>query len=177
MLRGDGLTRSAVVLASVALAAGACSSDDAATEATSATPVVAAPVTVPASRQTAFCAGMIDLQLDLQDDPDLGTDQILERYRELLPEAPTEIGGVLSAVIEQLAVGSTASSVASTTIALVSITAAAGGTVPEASVLGYLPEEDPALRLNDYVQFACRSTGNNPGPAPTQPNLAVDTTA
>ena len=35
---------------------------------------------------------------------------------------------------------------------------------------GYTPADDPAIRLNEYVDFACRDNINNPGPPPTQPS-------
>lgn len=166
-------------MAVTALLAAACSSGDEASTATTSAPVVAAPVTIPASRQTPFCAGMIELTADVQRDPELSIDQIVDRYRQLLPDAPAEIAPVLSAVIDQLLARAPSSTTATTAsdATVANPTAAPGQTLPEAEVLGYLPEQDPALQLNDYVQFACRATGNNPGPAPTQPNLAVDTTA
>lgn len=35
---------------------------------------------------------------------------------------------------------------------------------------GYLPDDDPAIRLNEYVDFTCRDNINNPGPPATQPS-------
>ncbi len=34
---------------------------------------------------------------------------------------------------------------------------------------GYLPDDDPAGRVNAWIQANCQGTQNNPGPAPTQP--------
>ena len=34
---------------------------------------------------------------------------------------------------------------------------------------GWGPEDDPALRVNAYVDFECRGVQNNPGPPATQP--------
>ncbi len=34
---------------------------------------------------------------------------------------------------------------------------------------GYLPDETPAQRVNDYIDASCRNTLNNPGPPATQP--------
>ncbi len=43
---------------------------------------------------------------------------------------------------------------------------------------GYAPEDDPAERLNAYVNFVCRDSRNNPGPPATQPlaDVVVGTT-
>ena len=35
---------------------------------------------------------------------------------------------------------------------------------------GYVPDDDPTVRLNEYVDFACRDNINNPGPPATQPS-------
>jgi hypothetical protein len=35
---------------------------------------------------------------------------------------------------------------------------------------GYRPDDDPAVRLAEFVDFACRDIINNPGPPPTQPS-------
>ena len=40
---------------------------------------------------------------------------------------------------------------------------------------GWLPDDDPAVRVNEYVEFACRDTINNPGPPATVPDAAPPT--
>jgi hypothetical protein len=40
---------------------------------------------------------------------------------------------------------------------------------------GWVPDDDPAVRVNEYVDFACRDTINNPGPPATVPDAAPPT--
>jgi hypothetical protein len=42
---------------------------------------------------------------------------------------------------------------------------------------GWVPDDDPAVRVNEYVEFSCRDTINNPGPPATPPDAAPPTTA
>ncbi|MAT06020.1 MAG: hypothetical protein CL424_13360, partial [Acidimicrobiaceae bacterium] len=42
---------------------------------------------------------------------------------------------------------------------------------------GWLPDEEPAARVNAYIDFACRGTTNNPGPPATEPGAIVATTS
>lgn len=43
------------------------------------------------------------------------------------------------------------------------------GTQEEAEYQGWTPDDDPALRVNAYVDFVCRDNVNNPGPPATEP--------
>ena len=61
-------------------------------------------------------------------------------------------------------------------------TDADGSPIPQDTTFsdeGYAPEEDPAERLNAYVNFVCRDSQNNPGPPATQPldDIAVTSTS
>ncbi|MEZ5297784.1 MAG: hypothetical protein R2697_16345 [Ilumatobacteraceae bacterium] len=51
---------------------------------------------------------------------------------------------------------------------------AVGGTARRGG--GLAPDDDPAARVNAYIDFACRGTANNPGPPATQPGAVVTTT-
>lgn len=41
---------------------------------------------------------------------------------------------------------------------------------------GYSPSDEPATRINAYVEFACDRSDNNPGPPPTEPETPAPTT-
>lgn len=157
--------------------------------------VVAVPeVTQPASRQTPFCQRMLALDEELPDDPAIDTrDEILEAYREALPDVPADIAVEFRAVLESLESGVAATVPATMDDANGPIeptpTLPLGATVPpvptgpttmpsEEQLVaeeGRLPDEEPAARVNAYIDFECRGTTNNPGPPPTQPGVVVPT--
>ena len=84
---------------------------------------------------------------------------------------PPEIEAEFLTVLARLQSGAPATT--ATTATTLPATTVADPNVTEPTTLfadeGYDPDEDPALRVNEYVQFACRDAINNPGPAATQP--------
>jgi hypothetical protein len=176
--------------------------DDDPPDTTSVVAVEVPEVTAPPERQTPFCQAMLDLDAALPDDPAVDTrDQVLAAYQDALPVVPTEIEGEFRAVIDALESGTRASgpgdesadpsddpSGAARTIAP-AVTAAPDPTDEPGVTLatvdtsppsdeqlfaeeGWLPDDDPAVRVNEYVEFACRDTINNPGPPATVPDAA-----
>ena len=160
--------------------------------------VVVPEVTEPAIRLTPFCQQMIALDESLPDDPAIDTrDQVLEAYQAALPDVPPEIEVEFRAVIVALETGTRATvpgEEVETTLAPDQIeptdTVPLDATVPPspsgsttlpseeqlAAEEGWLPDDDPAARVNAYIDFACRGTANNPGPPATQPGAVVTTT-
>lgn len=151
--------------------------DDAADDATLAQPEIT--VTVPPERQTPFCAAMSELSQRLADagDEDV-TEIIIDAYSAMVDEVPAEIEADFLAVLAELQAGTdTTSGEATTTDPTVATLAPGTGTTAPFWEEGYLPDDDPALRLNEYVLFSCRDSQNNPGPPATEPSLPpVETT-
>ncbi|TDT16484.1 hypothetical protein BDK89_2075 [Ilumatobacter fluminis] len=162
-------------------------------------PAIAVPaVTEPAIRLTPFCQQMIALDEALPADPSVDTsEQVLEAYRAALPDVPAEIDAEFRAVIAALETG-TVATVPGATIDTISPDDLGGpaetlppdATVPPAppsgsttlpsdeqlvAEEGWLPDEEPAARVNAYIDFACRGTANNPGPPATEPGAVVPT--
>lgn len=128
-------------------------------------------VTIPAERLTPFCQGMIDLTDRLLNDPPADPEaEIITVYESLVAVVPPEIENEFLTVLARLQSGEPGATASVTTAASTTI---ADPNVTEPTTLfadeGYDPDEDPALRVNEYVQFACRDAVNNPGPAATQP--------
>jgi hypothetical protein len=153
-----------------------CSSDDAATpDSTLADDRPRLTVAVPPERLTPFCQGIAELDARLAELP-AGADTaevIIDAYSSIVDEVPAEIRDDFLTVLAALQEGTTeAAAGTSTTSTSVSstITPAAPGTTLEDFEEGYTPDDSPALRLNAYVQFACRDGQNNPGPPDTQPS-------
>ena len=162
--------------------------------------VEAPDVTEPASRASPFCQRMLDLDAELPDDPAIDTrEQVLAAYTAALPDVPPEIDAEFRVVLAALEAGPDATSSNTTTNTDVSVLdappttpvgSATSGRTPEAGIgssttlpsaealypeEGWLPDDDPAARVNAYIDFACRGTTNNPGPPPTEPGTpAVD---
>lgn len=180
----------------IAAAGAGCTPERGETDARSGTVVstLAVPeVTPPPERRTPFCQIMLDLDDSLPADPTIEvTDEVLVAYREALPVAPPVIADELEAVIVGLETG-TEPTPAATVPTSQPTPATSVPTTPETFVPpggadapgatlepptpeeafdeeGYLPDDDPAIRLNEYVDFACRDSVNNPGPPPTQPS-------
>lgn len=129
-------------------------------------------VTIPPQRLTPFCQGMIDLTDRLVNDPpDDPAAEIISVYESLVEVVPPEIEQEFLTVLARLQSGEPA------TTATLPATTVSDPDVTEPTTLfadeGYDPDEDPALRVNEYVQFACRDSINNPGPAATQPGQTV----
>ena len=180
-----------VVASAVAMAA--CTNVDGPDAAVSTTePVAQVPeVTVPPTRLTPFCQAMIDLDEALPIDQTVDTRrQVLEAYRAALPVVPAEIEEQFRAVIADLDDGVTVSlpspgeltpGTTGPPITLPLTTDAAGPTtLPTEEELapeeGFTPDDDPAAQVNAYIDFACRGTVNNPGPAATVPGGPPPTT-
>lgn len=154
--------------------AGGCSSDDdppdgSAVERTE----PARTVPVPPERQTPFCEAINELNVRVEE-ADPGTDtreMIIDTYASIVDEVPAEIRDDFLAVLAQLQAGPTS------TVATPATTASPDSTGPPSTVTttiedfeeGYTPDDNPALRLNAYIQFACTDSQNNPGPPETQP--------
>lgn len=138
----------------------------------------AATVTIPPARRSPFCQAMIELDERLLDTPpDEVEAEIIAAYEQIEDEVPDEIRDDFTAVLadlrgEQPSTTSAAPTSAPTTVADAPVTVDAGSGVPPGDPFfdeGYDPDDDPALRLNAYVDFECRDVANNPGPPPTQP--------
>lgn len=179
----SGTLRIPVMAALVACALGAAGCDSGEREAGSADAAgsTVAPeisVTIPPQRLTPFCQGMIDLTDRLvEDPPDDPVAEIISVYESLVDVVPPEIEPEFLAVLARLQSGEPATTTVAATTAAPPSTTAVDPSVTEATTLfadeGYDPDEDPALRVNEYVQFACRDAVNNPGPAATQPRQTV----
>lgn len=131
----------------------------------------AATVTVPPARSTPFCQAMIDLGDRLENDPpDDPVAVIIETYAGIQDEVPAAIREDFDAVLAELrdedVSPSATSDAAAATTSAVSTASTISATFFEE---GYDPDDDPALRLNAFVDFECRDVANNPGPPATQP--------
>ncbi len=165
LVKGRGSLRcgiSGVVM--VAFVIGGCSgSDDDATNTT----VELIPADVPAgAAQTPFCSGMSAISLRVNTDPpsDLGGYLITE-YEALLPVVPPAIASEFQVVLDDLRGGSTLGTGAGSDTLSTVTSDPSDGFAEE----GYLPDEEPALRLNAYLADNCFGTQSNPGPPPTEP--------
>jgi hypothetical protein len=142
---------------------------DSAPDATDSAVAARVSATGPLDQQTPFCRVMTS---DIEGD-------IAAAYRAILPDAPAEIASDLQAVIDRLESGRPVTQTGPTVATAVDDTttlASGGSTLPEAEVVGRVPDDDPAGRLYDYVEFTCRGVANNPGAPPTQPEIVVEST-
>jgi hypothetical protein len=136
-------------------------------------------VTIPPERLTPFCQAMIDLADRLQTDPpDDVTGLIIATYERIAADVPIPIADDFTAVLAALQAGATVTTPSTGTAAPVTTPVSpdvtGGGSTPGGSVddffdEGYSPGDDPATRLNTFVDFTCRDSINNPGPPATQP--------
>ncbi|MEO6652374.1 MAG: hypothetical protein ABIP17_06940 [Ilumatobacteraceae bacterium] len=137
-------------------------------------------VTVPPTRGTPFCVAMIDLSDTILGDREVDAKAlIIETYRSIASEAPSEIAGDFAAVLTELETGVTAPTLPPVTQPTQgrppqntvpgTTTGAATATVADGSSEFFFGGSTPAERVNDYVAFACRDSENNPGPPATQP--------
>jgi hypothetical protein len=175
--------------------------EDETPDTTSAVAAAVPEVTAPPERGTPFCQAMLDLDAALPDDPAIDTrDQVLTAYQDALPLVPPEIDIEFRAVIEALESGTRATVPGDEPASdepvegTISPPATAEpepaddpastpapedtAPLPDDQLFaeeGWLPDDDPAVRVNEYVDFACRDTINNPGPAATAPDAAPPT--
>jgi hypothetical protein len=148
-------------------------------------------VTIPPARLTPFCQAMIDLNDRLENDPPDDVEaEIIETYEDIADEVPDAIRDDFDAVLADLhgegAAPETSDTFPDDTNTPTTTiptgppeTDAAGATLPAGDPFfdeGYDPDDDPASRLNAYVDFECRSVANNPGPPATQPLSEPGTT-
>lgn len=128
---------------------------------------------------------MIDLGDRLeQDPPDDIEAEIIETYEEIADEVPAAIREDFDAVLAELRGEASPTATAADTPTTTRTPAppqtdASGASLPPGDAFfdeGYDPDDDPALRLNAYVDFECRDVANNPGPPATQPLADPETT-
>lgn len=132
-------------------------------------------VAIPPERLTPFCQAMNDLSDRLETDPPSDVSGlIIETYTEIADQVPAEISNEFAAVLAELQ-GDPLPVPPVDTVETSTPTDVAG---PDDSLAleddefpdeGWLPGDDPAERLNAYVEFTCRDSLNNPGPPATQP--------
>lgn len=137
-------------------------------------------VTVPEARLTPFCITMIELSDELRTGSVANAGQlIIETYRAVRDDVPPEIADDFDVVLRALEAGAPpptdppAETVPVDTI-VITVASSVAGSAPATAVVGdvdegFDPDSSPADRINSFVAFECRGTGNNPGPPPTQP--------
>ena len=160
----------------LALFAGACSSDD--DTQSGSTLVESGPVrtvAVPAERLTPFCQSITDLdeRLNAAAADDDTSQMIIEAYSSMVDVVPEEIRADFMSVLAALqadpsGVDATFPTTPDTAVTTPAPSVSTGSTFPGVDE-GYLPDDDASSRLNAYIQFACRDSQNNPGPADTEP--------
>ena len=162
----------------IALFAGACSSDD--DTQSGSTLVESGPlrtVAVPAERLSPFCQSISDLDEQLNAAPaDADTSQmIIEAYSSMVDVVPEEIRADFMSVLAALQADPSGVDATFPTTPDTAVTTPPPSASPvtvttvEDFEEGYLPDDDASSRLNAYIQFACRDSQNNPGPADTEP--------
>ena len=156
---------------------------DSSSESTIAKVAPAQTVAIPPERQSPFCEGihLLNDQLDAAAPDADTTGLILDAYSALVDVVPAEIRADFLTVMAALQAGPVGGSAATTSPTLASppetsIAGTAPPTTGEDFEEGYTPDADAAQRLNAYIQFACRDSQNNPGPADTQPEPPPVTT-
>ncbi len=166
------------IAAAGVLMLGACTSnepsgDETSTEAANDTTPIS--VTIPPERTTPFCTAVNDLNDriltgDVSDVEAL----IIETYRSILPEVPSEIADDFRSVLTELETGVPAPTAPPVTQP--PLTPATdpetGDTIavgPNPTTEFFFPATTPTQRVNEYVSFACQGTENNPGPPATAP--------
>ena len=147
--------------------------DEAADEDTADEPTIS--VTVPEVRLTPFCEAMIDLSDELRsgrvDDVE---GLIIDAYRSIREDVPLELARDFDLVLGALEAGEPSPTDPPAELPAVTAVTLVTGSDPMATVVGSVdegfdPDTSPSERINSYVAFSCRGTGNNPGPPPTQP--------
>ena len=141
-------------------------------------------VAIPPERLTPFCQAMNDLSDRLENDPPSDINGlIVETYTEIADQVPGEIANEFAAVLAGLQGGPLPVPPVDTVDPATPTDATGPGDSlsledDELPDEGYLPGDDPAERVNAYVEFTCRDSQNNPGPPATQPfgDIAPPTT-
>lgn len=176
------------LLTAALLGVAACTPNEASTDEATIDPAVpSGTVAIPVERLTPFCQALIDLSEQLESDPPADIEAlILETYLDIADEVPAEIADDFNAVLAGLqglpiAAGPT-DSTDPTATQPPATDPVDGSLLPEADAgfdEGRFNSDTPSQRLNDYVNFACRDSDNNPGPAATQPldDIAPPTSA
>ena len=132
---------------------------------------VAPVVSVPPERLTSFCEAMSDLSSRLAADEDPDTRQlIIDVYSQVVDDVPPVIAADFNAVLVALRTGEPIPTIADSTDQSTGSTAESqsGDSVTLAEE-GTLPGATPGERIQDYVNFTCLGTANNPGPPATAP--------
>lgn len=159
--------------------------------------------TVPPERLTPFCQAMIDLTAQIRaGDVDDAGELILDTYRRIADDAPNAIVDDFHLVLAALEAGeppptdpprdtvpvaattprattpaATSPVTSSSTTSVAADGSVVTGSGPATSAAideAFAPGDSPSERINSYVDFECRDTANNPGPAPTQPLAPPD---
>lgn len=134
-------------------------------------------VPVPAERLSPFCQSIADLDDRLNAAP-AGADTtqtIIDAYSSMVDVVPAEIRADFMSVLAALQADPSGAGVTFPTTPDTAVTtpppsaSPATVTTVEDFEEGYLPDDDASSRLNAYIDFACRDSQNNPGPADTQP--------
>ncbi len=110
----------------------------------------------------------ISLRVNTNPPDDLNSYLITE-YEALVPVVPPTISSEFLTVLENLR------NEPATTVSSATTTSAADPSDGFAEE-GYLPDPEPALRLNAYLADHCFGTQSNPGPPPTEPLSETPTT-
>ena len=157
--------------------------------------VAVASVVIPTERLSPFCQAMIDLTDRFRSADEVTDAEIVETYRSISGDVPTEIADDFALVLQALEAGAPApTDPPRATIQTLpapepppstdgSVTTGPSSSVPgstavdgevDADVDGEIDErfdrdDSPAERINSYVSFNCRDSDNNPGPPATQP--------
>jgi hypothetical protein len=172
-----------IVTALLALTAVSCSSDDDAhSDSTFAETAQVRTVAVPPERLSPFCQSIADLDERLNAAP-ANTDTseiIIDAYSSMVDVVPEEIRNDFLSVLAALQADPTGATATLATTPDTAVTTPPPS-VSTASTLqgfeeGYLPDDDASSRLNAYIQFTCRDSQNNPGPADTEPAPPVSST-
>ena len=165
----------AIAAVLVALVAGCSSDDDAQSDSTFAETGPLRTVAVPAERLSPFCESIADLGEQLNAAPaDADTSQmIIEAYSSMVELVPEEIRNDFLSVLAALQADPSGATATLATTPDTAVTTPPPSVSTASTLLGfeegYLPDDDASSRLNAYIQFACRDSQNNPGPADTEP--------
>ena len=165
----------AIAAVVVALATGCSSDDDAQSDSTFAETGPLRTVAVPAERLSPFCESIADLDEQLNAAPaDADTSQmIIEAYSAMVDLVPEEIRNDFLSVLAALQADPSGATATLATTPDTAVTTPPPSVSTASTLLGfeegYLPDDDASSRLNAYIQFACRDSQNNPGPADTEP--------
>jgi hypothetical protein len=161
----------------LALVGGCSSDDDSQSGSTFAETGQVRTVAVPAERLSPFCESIAELDERLNAasaDADTST-MIIDAYSAMVDVVPDEIRNDFLSVLAALQADprGTTATVATTPDTAVTTPPPSASTV--STLLGfeegYDPDTDASSRVNAYIQFACRDSQNNPGPADTEPSL------